>query len=313
VTDKSGKPVAGLGQSDFTLLDNKQPRKIASFRAVEKGDKSDPPAQTIILIDGVNASPANVALQRGQVEAFFKKNAAALPGPVLVALLSIYGVEVGNAASSPEAGLLQTALNQGRDGQFIAAERLESYGLYGAQQLSLYTLDMLANYEAARPGRKLVIWISPGWPMTDPEEGLSPKAQQTLFATIVSLSDKLRRARITLYAADPYGLRGLDDFENSNYEHFVNGAKRPGQVEMGDVGLQVLATQSGGLVQNGSSDVAGEIARAVADASAYYVLEFDAPPADGPNEYHSLEVKIGKPGLKARARTLYYARPEARK
>jgi hypothetical protein len=32
VTDKSGKPVAGLQQQDFTLLDNKQPRKIDYLR-----------------------------------------------------------------------------------------------------------------------------------------------------------------------------------------------------------------------------------------------------------------------------------------
>lgn len=34
VTDKSGKPVAGLQQQDFTLLDNKEPNKILSFNAV---------------------------------------------------------------------------------------------------------------------------------------------------------------------------------------------------------------------------------------------------------------------------------------
>jgi VWFA-related protein len=309
VTDKSGKPVPGIGQSDFTLLDNKRPQKIAAFRAVENGDKTDPPAQTIILLDDLNASRANVAIQRDQVEAFFKKNAGALPGPVFVALFSISGVEVANSARSPEAAALEMALNRGRDGQLMTAEHLEAYGHVGEQQLSLYTLERLANYEVARPGRKLVIWISPGWPMANPEEGLSPKAQRELFGTIVALSDKLRRARITLYAADPYGLHDLDAFENSSYERFAGGAKRPGQVEMGDLGLQVLATQSGGLVLNGSNDVTGEIGRAVADAGAYYVLEFEEPPADGPNERHSLEIRIGRSGLKARARTVYYAQP----
>jgi hypothetical protein len=31
---------------------------------------------------------------------------------------------------------------------------------------------------------------------------------------------------------------------------------------------------------------------------------------DGPNEYHALEIKLGKPGLTARTRTGYYAQPE---
>lgn len=34
VTPKSGPPVTGLQQQDFTILDNKAPRPIISFRAV---------------------------------------------------------------------------------------------------------------------------------------------------------------------------------------------------------------------------------------------------------------------------------------
>jgi hypothetical protein len=34
VTAKSGPPVAGLQQQDFTLLDNKHPQTITSFKAV---------------------------------------------------------------------------------------------------------------------------------------------------------------------------------------------------------------------------------------------------------------------------------------
>ena len=32
VTDKSGKPVEGLQEKDFAVLDNKQPQKMLSFR-----------------------------------------------------------------------------------------------------------------------------------------------------------------------------------------------------------------------------------------------------------------------------------------
>ena len=31
VTDKSGKPIRGLQEQDFTVLDDKQPKKIVSF------------------------------------------------------------------------------------------------------------------------------------------------------------------------------------------------------------------------------------------------------------------------------------------
>ena len=57
VTDKSGKPVPGLQQQDFTLLDNKQPQKILSFTAVQGGAKTaDPPVDVVLLVDEVNTT-----------------------------------------------------------------------------------------------------------------------------------------------------------------------------------------------------------------------------------------------------------------
>src|SRR6201996_928091 len=35
VTDDSGRPVAGLEQKDFELLDNKKPQPLLSFRALD--------------------------------------------------------------------------------------------------------------------------------------------------------------------------------------------------------------------------------------------------------------------------------------
>src|ERR1039458_7959648 len=83
----------------------------------------------------------------------------------------------------------------------------------------------------------------------------------------------------------------------------------PNQVSLGDLALQVLAFQSGGRVLTSGNDVAEEIARCVQDANAYYVITFAPPAADGPNEYHALEVKIGQPHLKAQTTAGYYAQP----
>ena len=53
----------------------------------------------------------------------------------------------------------------------------------------------------------------------------------------------------------------------------------------------------------------GEIASCVRDANNYYTLTFNALPGDGPDEYHALEIKLDKSGLKALTRTGYYAQP----
>src|ERR1700727_316005 len=83
VTDKSGKPVAGLQQQDFTLLDNKQPQKLLSFAAVEGGAATaDPPVEFILLVDEVNTSFTNVSYERQQVEKFLKRDGGQLDRPV---------------------------------------------------------------------------------------------------------------------------------------------------------------------------------------------------------------------------------------
>ena len=60
VTDKSGNPVAGLKQQDFTLLDNGQPGKIVSFQAFDGVTaRPDPAVEVIVVIDELDmAGPA---------------------------------------------------------------------------------------------------------------------------------------------------------------------------------------------------------------------------------------------------------------
>ena len=78
---------------------------------------------------------------------------------------------------------------------------------------------------------------------------------------------------------------------------------------MGDLSLQVLAIQSGGLALSSSNDVTSMLQNCLADAEAYYEMSFDPAPADHRDEYHNLVIQVSKPGLTARTRTGYYAQP----
>jgi len=310
VTDKSGKPVAGLRQQDFTLLDNKQPQKILSFQAAQGGaTTADPPVGVVLLVDEVNTNFTNVSIGRAQIEKFLKRDGGELPRDVSLAVLSDSGLAMSNVTSR-DGNALAAELSQNKAG---LRSITRSQGVYGADDrigLSLNALQELADYEAPRPGRKLVIWISPGWPfLSGPRNELTDKDQQRLFNNIVGLSDNLRRARITLDSIDPLGTADAGGFRTSYYEEFVKGVKKARQVQIGNLALQVIAAQSGGRVLNSNNDVAGEIATCVADANTFYVLTFDGLVGDGPNEYHSLEMKLDKPGLKALTRTGYYAQP----
>ena len=61
----------------------------------------------------------------------------------------------------------------------------------------------------------------------------------------------------------------------------------------------------------GSSDVAGSIEKSLVDAQSWYEIAFDPLPADKPNEYHHIEIKVDQSGLIARTRTGYYSNPVA--
>ena|SRR5580704_360921 len=310
VTDKSGKPVPGLRQQDFTLLDNKQTQTILSFQAVQGGAATaDPPVEVILLVDEVNTNFTSVSFERGQVEKFLKADSGELPRPVSLAVLSDSGMSIGNLTTR-DGNALAAELDQNKAG---LRSITRSQGVYGAEDrigLSLNALQQLADYETPRPGRKLVIWISPGWPfLSGPRQELTDKDQQRLFGNIVGLSDRLRQARITLYSIDPLGTADAGSGRVFYYEEFVKGVKKPRQVQIGNLALQVLATQSGGRVLNSNNDITSEIAACVADANAFYVLTFDRLLGDGPNEYHSLDMKLDKPLLKALTRTGYYAQP----
>jgi len=312
VTDKSGKPVSGLQQQDFTITDNKQQRKIASFHEAAAGDG---PVETILFFDAVNTPVAQVAIEQQEIQAFLKRSASQMPGPMTIIVLGQTGIALG-PSSARDANAMMAALNQDRSGQLVSGKQMTVYGLDGWQEVSLYTLDQLAEYEAARPGRKLLIWITPGWPLlradptsNDPDQGLSSKEQKEMFGTIVALSDKLRQARISIYQIDPSGLADADRLGTSDYKQFEKGAKAANQVQVASLGLQILADQTGGKVLNSSNDMAGEIANCLADARGFYTISFEAPAGDGPNEYHALQIKVDKPGLTARTRQGYYAQP----
>jgi hypothetical protein len=93
------------------------------------------------------------------------------------------------------------------------------------------------------------------------------------------------------------------------YKNHLNGVKTAGQAYLPNLGLKVLAVQSGGAVFGPDNDMTAQINRCVQDAQAFYTLSFDPPPAVQANEYHDLKVLVGQPGLEARTRTGYYNQP----
>ena len=307
VTPKSGPPVSGLQQHDFTLLDNKVPRTIASFRAL---GHSQAPLEIILVVDAVNTNYRTVAYEREEIDKFLHANGGHLAHPTAVAVFTDSGVQI-QGEFSDDGNALSVSLDQ----SVIRLRTIRrSGGIYGDAerlQLSLHALRQIAEREAARPGRKVILWISPGWPMLTGARVYLPGSneQNQIFTDIVSFSTLLREARITLYSIDPLGTADFG-VRSSFWQDFTKGISKPSQTDIGDLALEVMATQSGGLALNTDNDVAGLLQKCIGDADAYYELAFDPPSSAKRDEYHRLEIKLTKPDLTARTRQGYYAQPD---
>ena len=310
VSDKAGNAIAGLGEQDFTLLDDKQPRKITSFQATDGTNRAaDPALQVIFLVDAVNTGIQSVGYERLQLEKFLRQDGGRLSLPTSLVLFTDTATRV-QPTPTRDGNLLASSLD---DNQTALRALGRSAGFYGAAErldLSLRALDGVARNAANQPGRKMLIWLSPGWPiLSGPNVDLTEKNEQWLFRTITTLSQELREARITLYSIDPLGMGDAGGLQTFYYRSFLKGVSSYRNAQNGNLALQVLAAQTGGRVLNTGNDIDKEITGCLEDAKAFYTLSFDSPPADHPDEYHSLEVKVDKPKVNARTRMGYYAEP----
>ena len=308
VTDASGNIVSGLKTSDFSLLESGKPQKIVSFQALDGVSvQPEPPVAVIMVIDMLLLPGNLISNELNSVEAFLRRNDGRLTAPVCIFTIL-------------ESGLWQVA-GASRDGNALAAQvaHTTSFKLIrrfqGGSSSSLKITDPpsltalkamgeIATAERRKPGRKLLLWVGPGWGIGSGSFNESSGPKENTFYTICWFSTLLREARIALYSfsVGEIGPSGL-------YLAYVPGVELVAKASFLSLNRKVLAVQSGGRVLNSSYDLVSEMESCVREASAFYTLTFDPLPADHADEWHELNVQIDKPGLTARTNTGYYDQP----
>jgi VWFA-related protein len=322
VTDRAGNPIPGLKQEDFTVLDDKHPQAITSFReAVGMGPQADPPLQAVVLVDGINNSHHHLQMLKEQLAEFLRQNSE-LPIPLSLDFITSKS---------------QTQTEPTRDGKAVLASlNSAKFGLeqfYDEPQLYAFREDLaeLVRNEAKIPGRKLLVSLGPGWRAyeaanespsngsdlsvfqnvawmpggSDPYEGA--KRNKVVFDDIIWMSAMLRQGRVTFYSVDLMETMGNVD----SFRQFTRGSTSPQNVFAAQMDVaEVLAVLTGGLVRNRSNNVAESMSRCLQDARVYYTLTFQPEPGSPPGKYHDLQVKVDKPELVGRTRTGYYSGPD---
>jgi VWFA-related protein len=176
-------------------------------------------------------------------------------------------------------------------------------------QLSLRQMAAIAENEAKMPGRKLLIWLGPGWPILDsPNFSFSDKDQRRYFDAIVELSTRMREARMSLYSVSPTNVESGGE-RRFMYQDFLKGVPSPRQADTGNLALKVLALQSGGRILGPDNHLVAQIDSCIAEANSFYTLSFNPPVATHADEYHDLKIEVSQPGLTVRTSTGYYNQP----
>ena len=301
VSTRNGEPADGLTKDDFTLTDNKHPETITGFQALTGATTG-----VVIVLDAVNLPYTQLSFARQQLGQFLSSNPH-LPQPIALGVLEDSGLKM-RPGFTTDGNELRSQL----DHYSIGLRDLpRSTGVYGAEEHLQLSLTMFKGLVAQLPkdGMKRIIWISPGWPLlSGPGIQLSQSQRVLIFRSIVAFATELRRLQIVVDAVNPAG--ASQDVGRTNfYETFLRAPRKLGDIEIGQLGLQIIAQQSGGLVLNGSNDIAGLVQHAIAQTKGGYELTFASAPGEHENEYHELQVKVRRPGLAVHTTAGYYARP----
>jgi VWFA-related protein len=294
VTNRDGQPVFGLNREDFELLDEGHSQRILSFHAFSgQSAQSSPPTQIILFVDTFEMPNVEASRVQLGVEQFLRQNGGHLAQPV-----SIFGLS-GD-------GFWTVALSNSTDGNVLASSLLNHSRLVLSRQPNaLRALGSIAAGQRRKRGRKVLLWIGPG---CGKGTGIFPPSHNEglkTFDPIYWFTTLLREARLSIEELTV----GQEGPCAPGYQQYLTGPRTVREADDRFLYKKVLAIQSGGSVVDDSSDLVAEINSSVRRAPTFYTLSFDPPFALQDHEYHSLAVRVARPGLLARTNTSYYDEP----
>ena len=293
VTDAAGNPVSDLAPRDFTLLDNGQPARTRTLR------NSLAAPELIFVLDTVNLSPQQLTRTESAIVHFLRRNNGRLESPCFLYRLTRDGL-FSSSMPTRDGNLLAEEVEQHKSPRTVWRNERDPLGPSGGTSqpnpLSLRALGSIAIDQREIRGRKVAVWISPGWPVNRGDIG---------FDEATELSTRLREARITL---DNVNVWPNPD-QPFNYHDYLEAPRSQKDMQPAKMAMQVITTHTGGLVLDSSGDLDRDIERCVEEERSFYTLTFNPPHTYRMDEFHDLHVQVARPALTVRAPTGYYNEP----
>ena len=199
---------------------------------------------------------------------------------------------------------------------------LQSAYLTGSYNAISYVIQGLREL----PGRKSLILFSED--LSLPSIDSTGQQRRSIEDRLRLLADEANRSSVVIYAIDPRGsaytgptasdnLTGRSETEIAS---MING--RAAQYIASQDGMALLTQRTGGLFFSGNNDLVSPLRKAVDDGNGYYLMGYTPDESTFETKmdllkYHSIKVKVKRPGLTVRSRTGFFglsdARPDAPK
>ncbi len=161
------------------------------------------------------------------------------------------------------------------------------------------------------PGRKSVILISDGLRLFGRDRDNS-----LILERVRRLTDLANRSSVVIYSLDAKGLQVLaptaaDDVGGLTGPQFAQATSRMRQQNFdSQEGLVYLARETGGIPFINNNDLNFGIRRALKDQQSYYLIGFDPEDEKFDRKYHSIKLRVLRPGTQARARAGFIGYPD---
>jgi VWFA-related protein len=353
-TNSKGMPVSGLNAADLRVFDNGKEQTIASFEKIVSrtppgqaglppntysnrvGKQGRPQVLSMILLDAVNTSYRNQTVMLRAVEHILEQIQPE-EGVAIYAFGSRF-VTIHDFSSDKASLLAKLRKYHGEapDGADILAALDVDLDISGAppppnwliaRTLGAKTVDTfealeaIANRVKGVPGRKNLLWISAGIPLSvgqpqiyvasrvrDPNAQAERAAWRTFSGEMGRAMAALNDAGVAVYPIDARGLSKGDDIVAIVTTPDLHG--RPAtNVAFNDniATMEQMASATGGKAFHDRNDREQGVREALDDSREVYVLTYYPKAIAEDGAYHQIRVRSARAGVQLRFRRGYYA------
>jgi VWFA-related protein len=225
-------------------------------------------------------------------------------------------------ASTLDSSTQEELQNLGLDGLADANQVEADFFTAGRIVNTLSTLQAIAQHLSGLPGRKNLIWVSGGFPLTigfDQMPAIGSTRDQRTFSQETDATVRaLNNSGVAVYPVDARGLMVLPGFDASARRAPPTGPRLAASNANID-SMRELAERTGGRAAYNTNDLASAIRRAIDDTRVTYTIGYYSTDETPDGKFREIKVKVNRPRLDVRHRKGYFAlkpsdnTPKARK